>query len=217
MVLNFVFSSIFSKRGDGSQFYSLGLLVGLILYFFFQDGTNSGMRSLQSKSSLVSKIYLSRWTIIMASTAHSAMVFLANLVVIIIFFIWYGFLPTFNAIFLFILFSSLMYVIILSVSMIIAPLFIKFRDMAMIWEVGLRIMFYASPIFYPLQMLPEWIQQILLLNPVAFIIHFTKESMFNNHFLNAWQFVLFFTSSILFFLFSLWVYRKLIPNIAENL
>jgi len=89
--------------------------------------------------------------------------------------------------------------------------------MAMIWEVGLRIMFYASPIFYPLQMLPEWIQQILLLNPVAFIIHFTKESMFNNHFLNAWQFVLFFTSSILFFLFSLWVYRKLIPNIAENL
>lgn len=217
MVLNFVFSSIFCKRGDGSQFYSLGLLVGLILFIFFQDGTNSGMRSLQSKAPLVSKIYLSRWTIIMASTIHSAMVFGANLFVIIIFLIWYKFLPTFNAVLLFFLFSCLMYCIILSISMIIAPLFVKFRDIAMIWEVGLRIMFYASPIFYPLQMLPEWIQQILLINPVAFIIHFTKESLFNHHFLHLWQFGLFTLSSAIFFIFSIWAYTKLIPKVAENL
>jgi ABC-type polysaccharide/polyol phosphate export permease len=216
MVLNFVFSSIFS-RGLGNQFYSMGLLIGLILYSFFQDGTTSGMRSLQAKSSLVTKIYLSRWTIIMASTIHSAMIFLANLLVIIIFLIWYRFLPTLNAILLFFLFSCLMYLIILSISMILAPLFIKFRDIAMIWEVGLRIMFYASPIFYPLQMLPEWIQKILLINPVAFIIHFTKESMFNNHFLHLWQFALFFISSAFLFIISIWVYKKLIPKVAENL
>lgn len=102
-------------------------------------------------------------------------------------------------------------------AMIIAPLFVKFRDIAMIWEVALRIMFYASPIFYPLQMLPEWIQQILLINPVAFIIHFTKESMFNNHFLHLWQLALFFMLCACFFIFSIWAYTKLIPKVAENL
>jgi ABC-type polysaccharide/polyol phosphate export permease len=217
MVLNFVFSSIFSSRGGDDRLYSLGLIVGLILYTFFQDGTTSGMRSLQSKSSLVSKIYLSRWAIIMASTIHSAMIFSANLIVIIIFLIWYRFLPTFDAVLLFFLLSCLLYVIILSVSMIIAPLFVKFRDIAMIWEVGLRIMFYASPIFYPLQMLPEWIQQILLINPVAFIIHFTKESVFHHHFLHLWQLGLFTLSSAIFFIFSIWAYTKLIPNVAESL
>jgi len=216
-VMNFVFSSIFSSHGGGDQFYSLGLFVGLILFFFFSEGTNAGMRSLQSKAQLVSKIYLPRWTIIMASTIHSAMVFLTNIIVIILFFIWYQYVPTFSAILLFLLFSCLMYIIILSVSMIIAPLFIKFRDMSMVWEVVLRVMFYASPIFYPLQMLPEWIQQVLLMNPIAFIVHFTKEAMFNNHFVDLWQFVAFFASSSLFLLFSLQAYKKLIPKVAERL
>ena len=217
LVLNFVFSSIFNTRNTGNQYYSLGLFVSLILFFFFQEGTNGGMLSLQSKNQLVSKVYLPRWTIIIASTVHSTMVFLTNLVVIIIFFAWYKFLPTFPSVLLFLLFSCLMYVVIFSVSMIIAPLFIKFRDMSMIWEVVIRTMFYATPVFYPLQMLPKWIQQILLLNPIAFIVHFTKEAMFNDHFVELWQFVIFFASSAMFFLFSIWVYTKLIPKVAESL
>jgi len=216
-VMNFVFSSLFASRGHGDKYYSLGLFVGLILFFFFQEGTNAGMRSLQSKSQLVSKIYLPRWTIIVASTIHSGMVFLTNLIVVIIFFAWYRFLPTFTAILLFFLFSCLLYIIILSVTMITAPLFIKFRDMAMIWEVVVRAMFYATPVFYPLQMLPQWIQQILLMNPIAFIVHFTKEAMFNNHFADFWQIVVFLASSGVFFLFSVHAYRKLIPKVAESL
>ena len=161
IVLNFVFSSLFSSHNQGGENYSLGLFVGLILFFFFEEGTNGGMRSLQSKSQLVSKIYLPRWTIIMASTIHCALIFMTNLIVVIIFFTWYRFMPSLISIFIFLLFSLLMYLLILSLSLIIAPLFIKFRDIAMIWEVALRVMFYATPVFYPLQMLPEWIQQII--------------------------------------------------------
>ena len=121
------------------------------------------------------------------------------------------------SILLFLLFSLLMYLFILSLSLITAPLFIKFRDMGLIWEVAVSVLFYASPVFYPLQMLPIWIQQILLMNPVAFIVHFTKEAMFNNHYAELWKFVLFFVSNGLFFLFSVWAYQKLIPKVAENL
>jgi lipopolysaccharide transport system permease protein len=101
--------------------------------------------------------------------------------------------------------------------LITAPLLVKFRDLGMIWEVLVNAMFYASPIFYPLQILPEWIQRFLLMNPVAFIVHFTKEAMFNNHFTDDWKFIAFCTFSVLFFLFSIWAYNKLIPNVAESL
>ena len=87
----------------------------------------------------------------------------------------------------------------------------------MIWEVMLRVLFYASPVIYPLQILPQWIQQILLMNPVAFIIHFNKESIFNHHYFDLWQFLLFIASIGLFFLFSIWAYKKLIPKVAESL
>jgi lipopolysaccharide transport system permease protein len=216
-VLNFVFSSIFNKRYIVDDHYTLGLLVGLMLFNFFSESSNSGMRSLLNKSSLVLKIFIPRWTIIMASTVHSALIFLFNIFVIIAFLVWYRFLPSFTAVLIFMMFSMLIYLLVLSLSLITAPLFVKFRDVAMIWDVALSVLFYASPVFYPLQMLPEWIQRILLLNPVAFIVHFTKESMFNNHYAEFWQFVVFIASNAIFFLFSVWAYKKLIRNVAENL
>ncbi len=215
-VLNFVFSSIFNLRNIG-QYYPLSLLVSLILFSFFDEASKTGMQSLIFKSDLVSKIYVPRWSIIMASTLHNALVFFANLFVVLIFFIWYRFLPTLNSVLLFFMFSVMIYLFVLSLSLITAPLFIKFRDLGLIWEVMVNILFYASPVFYPLQMLPEWIQRILLVNPVAFIIHFTKESMFNHHFAELWQLIVFFISNAIFFLLSIWAYQRLIPKAAENL
>lgn len=216
-VLNFVFSSIFNPRNIGGQHYSLSLLVSLILFSFFSEGTNAGMQSLQMKSDLVLKIYVPRWCIIMASTIHSAMVFFTNFLVIAFFFMWYQFLPSWNSILLFILFAMLLYIFILSISLLFAPLFIKFRDMAIIWEVVLSAMFYAVPIVYPLQSLPDWTQRILLMNPVAFIVHFTKESMFSNHYVYFWQFALFFVFITLFSVICIWAYRLLIPKVAESM
>jgi ABC-type polysaccharide/polyol phosphate export permease len=216
-VLNFVFSSIFNQRNIVGEHYTLGLLVALVLFYFFSEATNAGMQSLKSKSMLVEKIYLPRWTIIVASTIHTALIFLSNISVIIVFFIWYRFLPSPTSILLFVIFSLFMYLFILSFSLMSAPLFIRFRDLGMIWEVAIGILFYASPIFYPLQMLPEWIQRILLINPVAFMIHFTKESMFNHHYAEMWQFGVFLGSNCLLFISSIWAYKKLIQKIAERL
>jgi ABC-2 type transport system permease protein len=54
-VLNFVFSSIFNPRNIGGEHYTLALLVGLMLFYFFDEGTKAGMQSLKLKSELVSK------------------------------------------------------------------------------------------------------------------------------------------------------------------
>jgi ABC-type polysaccharide/polyol phosphate export permease len=161
-IMNFVFSSIFNSRGIGSEYYSLQLLVGIVLFNFFSEGTTAGMNSLLSKSQLVTKIYVPRWSIIVASTINAALIFVMNLIVIVLFFGIKTFLPSFESIALFLLFSVATYVIILSFSLITAPLFVKFRDLILIWEVILSALFYATPIFYPLQMLPTNIQKVLL-------------------------------------------------------
>ena len=173
-VLNFVFSSIFNPRGTGMETYSLQLLVGLMMFYFFAEGTSAGMSSLLSKAQLVTKIYVPRWTIILASTINATLIFLMNLLVIAFFFALKGFMPHFPAILMFLLFSVFIYIIVLSFSLITAPLYVKFRDLAMIWEVMLMIIMYASPIIYPLVTLPAKYHTLILLNPLAFIINFTK-------------------------------------------
>ncbi|NLC31444.1 MAG: ABC transporter permease, partial [Candidatus Moranbacteria bacterium] len=141
-VLNFVFSSIFNPRGTGENTYSLQLIVGLMMYYFFAEGTSAGMASLLSKAQLVTKIYVPRWTIILASTVNATMIFLMNLVVIVGLFIYKGFMPSLPSIFLFLLFSIFIYVIVLAFSLVTAPLYVKFRDLAMIWDVLLMIILY---------------------------------------------------------------------------
>lgn len=216
-ILNFVFSSIFAARGAGSEYYSLQLLVAILMFNFFSEGTSAGMQALLSKSQLVTKIYIPRWTIILASTLNSAMIYLMNLSVVVVFFAWKQFLPSPEAIAMFVFSSLLIYLVIISFSLLAAPLYVKFRDLAMIWEVLLQILFYATPVFYALQMMPEYIQRILLLNPMAFIIHFTKESLINNYFPELWQEATFVALLVGIFLFSIFSYRKLAPRVAEEI
>lgn len=216
-ILNFVFSSMFNPKGTGVSTYSLELLVSLMMFYFFAEGTSAGMGSLLSKAQLVTKIYVPRWTIILASTINATLIFLMNLVVIAFFFALKGFMPSLPAILMFFVFSIFIYIIVLSFSLITAPLYVKFRDLAMIWEVLLMIILYASPIIYPLVMLPAKYHQIILLNPLAFIVHFTKESLINNHFATPSQYIVF--SSIIFasFILGIFSYRKFIPRVAEDI
>jgi ABC-type polysaccharide/polyol phosphate export permease len=217
LVLNFVFSSIFASRGAGTEFYSLQLLVAVVMMAFFSEGTSAGMQSLLTKSQLVTKIYVPRWTIILASTLNAAMIYVMNLAVVIAFFVWKGFLPSLGAIALFAFFSILIYVIVIAFAFLTAPLYVKFRDLVMIWEVMLQILFYGTPVFYSLQMMPPYIQQVLLFNPMAFIIHFTKESLINNHFPELWQTVGFVGVIGAGFVLSMYSYRYFAPRVAEEI
>jgi ABC-type polysaccharide/polyol phosphate export permease len=216
-ILNFVFSSMFNPRSTGTNTYSLQLLVSLMMFYFFAEGTSAGMSSLLSKSQLVTKIYVPRWAIILASTINATLIFLMNLAVIVFFFAIKGFMPSISSILMFFVFSIFIYIIVLSFALITAPLYVKFRDLAMIWEVLLMIVMYGSPIIYPLAILPAKYHQIILLNPLAFIVHFTKESLINNHFASPFQYAVFSATIVGFFALGIFSYRKLIPRVAEEI
>jgi ABC-2 type transport system permease protein len=214
-ILNFVFSSIFNFRNSGTPYYPLELLTGLLMFQFFSEGTMNGMNSLLAKAQLVTKIYVPRWTIVLGSTINALFVYGMNLIVLVIFFFIYKVTPSFPAILMFLVFSTLLYALIVAFSFFTAPLFVRFRDLSMIWEVLLTVLLYASPIVYPLTMMPENIQKIMLLNPLAFIIHFSKQGLINNYFTNGWNFLYLLIGVIGIFTISFLIFRKTEKKIAE--
>jgi ABC-type polysaccharide/polyol phosphate export permease len=216
-IMNFVFSSLFNPRGTGAETYSLQLLTSIVLWTFFAEGTSAGMASLLSKAQLVTKIYVPRWTLILASTLNSALIFLMNLIIIVAFFAYKQFLPSAESILLFVMYSILVYVLVLAFALLTAPLYVKFRDLTLIWEVVVMALFYATPVFYPLQLLPIKIQKVLLLSPMAFIIHFNKEGLINNHFANLYQTLGFVAAVAIIFAISIISYKKFIPRVAEDI
>src|SRR5262249_3948494 len=75
---------------------------------------------------------------------------------------------------LFLLLIVELYVLSLGCSLLLSALYVKFRDVWHIWEVGLQILFYASPIIYPLSIVPHNVVPLLALSPLTQIEQYAR-------------------------------------------
>lgn len=214
-ILNFVFSSVFNFRNSGTPYYPLELLTALLLFQFFSEATTTGMTSLVSKAQLVTKIYVPRWTIVLGSTMNALFIFIMNLIVLAVFFLLYQKAPTLAGMMMFVVYSALLYVLALSFSFLTAPLYVRFRDLGNVWEVLLTILMYASPVIYPLTIMPEHIRQILLINPFAYIVHFSKQTLINNTFGTVGDSLLLLCGITVAVVLSFFAFKKYEKTVAE--
>jgi ABC-2 type transport system permease protein len=63
-----------------------------------------------------------------------------------------------------------LYVFALALAFFLAAFYVKYRDIAHVWEVLLQAIFYATPIIYPLQMVMAYSvfgAKVLMLSPIA--------------------------------------------------
>jgi len=214
-VLNFVFSTLFHLGGKTDPYYPLELLTGLLLFNFFAEGTMTGMTSLVARAQLVTKIYVPRWTIVLGSTINAFFVFCMNLIVLVFFFFVYHKMPTISGIIMFLIYAALLYVLIVAFSFLTAPFFVRFRDLSMIWEVLTTVFMYSAPIVYTMTMVPARLQTIFLLNPLAFIINFSKQALIFNQYASVRHFLGFFLSVVIVTILSFLIFKKYEKKVAE--
>ena len=175
-VLYLVFAHIF-KLGAVSEFYGVSLLIGIVFFSFFSDATIQGMVSLVHRESLLRRMRFPRMLIPTAATLTAAMTFGVNLVVVAAFIGWKRIEPQPDWLLLVLLLAEL-YIFVLGLALVLATLFISFRDMGQVWELAAQLMFYASPIIYPAVLLPDWAQKIAFLNPFVQILQDTRALVF---------------------------------------
>ncbi|MBD3328343.1 hypothetical protein GF340_03500 [Candidatus Peregrinibacteria bacterium] len=153
--------------------YAIYLLLGVLMWTFFHEATLVGMNTFVTKRDLVTKIYFSRTSLILASTISSLITFVLNMVVFFVFLILSGLVPGPEA-FMFILYAVELYLIATGVTFILASLYIHFHDLQHIWEIFLQIGFWLTPIIYPLSLIPTEYHDYVLLNPIARLIEYSR-------------------------------------------
>ncbi len=166
--LYLVFAKVF-RLSEISQYYPLALLIGIVLYTFFTDATNLAMVSIVSRESLLRKMSFPRLIIPVSVTLGAAITFCVNLLVVAAFLAWNQIPPRLNWLLLVPLLLQF-YVFTLGVSLILATLFVKFRDVGQVWELAAQLILYATPIIYPIGFLPEWARTIAFLSPLTQIL-----------------------------------------------
>lgn len=169
IVLSIVFSNMFN--GDGSLGnYPVYLLCGNLIFNIFRQITTQSLDCLVSNSDLIKKVKIS-YSIFPVSNMFTALVnFSASMIAMIIVMLIVGqqfywtILLTITIIPAVLLFS-------LGVGYILSSLYVFFRDIKHIYEVGITLIMYMTPIFYAKDSLgSEFITNVIGLNPLTVFV-----------------------------------------------
>ncbi len=168
-VLFFVFSTMFKTETPNFPIY---LLVGIITWNFFKNGTTIALSSLKNRSSIMTQIYFPRSVPGISAGITASIMLLTEIMVLVFFMVWLEFIPPITMLFL-PLVLLLEFVLIIGISLPLSVLNVKYKDIEFIWGIALQAGFFLTPIFYQFEMLPESIRQILQFSPMVQIITMT--------------------------------------------
>ena len=164
-VLLVVFTQAFDL-GDTVRNYPVLLLFGIVLFSFFQEATTQAVPSIVSQESIVRKTQFPRLVIPLAVVLTALFNLGVNLVVVLGFLLASGISPHWSWLGLPLILAALA-ALTTAVSATLAALYPRFRDTGIIWGVAVTALFYATPVLYPLDIVPQGLRNILALNPLA--------------------------------------------------
>jgi ABC-2 type transport system permease protein len=170
-VLYVVFSEVV-RVGAGVPHYPLLLLAGIVLYFTFNEMTSGAVTSMVDRETIVRKVTFPRMAVPLSVTLVASLNMLLNLATVAIFVAASGIAPRWTWLLLPLPLVGLV-VLGTGLGMLLAALYVPFRDMRPIWEVVLQALFYATPILYPIQQVvarSEVLAKIAMANPLATLI-----------------------------------------------
>lgn len=166
-VLYFVFSKV--VRFEEASHYPVQLLIGVVIFNYFAEATGLGLPSLVVRANLLQRIAFPAAAVPTASVVVSALSFVIGLGIAVAFAALSG--VTISARWLELLpLAAVLVAFSAGTALILAQLFATARDVRPIWAVLTRVLFFATPVFYPIGVAPENLGQAIMMNPIAVVI-----------------------------------------------
>lgn len=164
-VLLFVFTQIF-RIGSDVPHYAVMLLFNIVVFGFFQEATIGAVGSVVGQEGIVRKTQFPRLVIPLATVLTALFNLVANMVVVLIFLLAFGVTPHWGWLLAPFAFAALL-VLTTAVCLLVSSLYVRFRDVGIIWGVAVTALFYGTPVLYPIGIVPERFHDIVLVNPLT--------------------------------------------------
>ena len=174
IVLTLVFSNIFRFK---IEYYPVYVLSGLMAWSFFSSTTSAAMGDMIFSGYLFNRIYVPK-SIFAVSAVGTGLVNLGlSLVPLFAIALIVG--VKIRLAILVLPFSILLLTFFsLGVGLLLATAAVYFADMLPVYEVILTIWMYATPIIYPIDMVPKAWAWVFRLNPLYYLIEVFRQPLF---------------------------------------
>lgn len=223
LILYVVFVN-FLKVGKGVPHFPVYLLLGIVIWNFFNEMTTLSIGSIVGRGDLIRKIGIPKWIIIFSSSISSLINLALNLVVVSIFIVANHVDLTRTALLLVPILIEV-YIFAMGISLLLSAAYVKYRDINYIWEVIMQAGFYMTPIIYPITRITNIrLQEVIMINPMAQAIQDARYAVVTRDtktiyqlFSGGWYKLVPFLIVILVFISGLQYFRKQSKYFAENI
>ena len=172
-VLLVVFTQVF-RLGSQVENYPAMLLLNILLFDFFSEATQQASTSVVRNESVVRKMQFPRLVIPLSVVLTNALQTGLSLIVVFVFLLVYGVDPVWTWLFLPLILGTLA-VLTTACALLLSAAYVRIRDIGIIWAVLSTVLFYASPILYPIEVAPPAFQDLIMLNPLTPLFEQTRE------------------------------------------
>lgn len=179
IVMTVVFSTMFKRDIENFPVY---LFTGQLMFNFMNQSTHQAIATINGNAALLKKTYLPKYIFVFSKITSGLVDFFFSCVALVLVMIvtgakfsWYNLL--------FPLVALQLYVFSLGLGMFLAQANVFFRDIQYIYSVITTAWMYLTPIFYPLESLPENLQwAIQHFNPLYFYISQFRDVIYYGRF-----------------------------------
>jgi len=196
--------------------YEIYLFLGIITWNFFADTTKDIAPGIGSKTHLLQSTKLTPSIVIAGTMLHSFWTFLITFTIFFVFFFVLGLHLAVSAVMLFI-FIPLLVLLTAGISLLIAPLYMRFNDFGHIWDIFLQMLFWATPIVYDYKLVPAKIANWYLLNPITRVIVDIRNTVLYGFVPESKQILITLAITAIIFFIGAMVFKKYARRLTEEL
>lgn len=168
IVFTFVFGRLANLPSDGVP-YALFAYAALIPWSYFSKSLDRGGFSVVAESNLITKVYFPRIIVPLSTTLGGLVDFFIAFILLFAMMAWYGAYPRWSILAIPLL-TLLLVAISMAVSLWLSALYVKFRDVGAVVPLLTQLWMFASPVVYPVSLVPQQLRWIYNLNPMVGII-----------------------------------------------
>jgi lipopolysaccharide transport system permease protein len=213
LVLTLVFSVLLRVNVPN---YPAFFLVGLLVWRFFSIGTSQSLFSIIGNPSLVTKLYLPRYIIVLsnnlANLLGSAIEFVALTPLLVALGVK---LSVYVLLLPFILGLELL--LVFGLSLALSALNLKYRDFYQLWDIALQLGFFLSPLVYAPGIVPARFQFAYSLNPVTRLVESMREIFLSQQLPSVSDITVITANVAIFLLLGFLIFRHFERRFAEEL
>lgn len=196
--------------------YVIFLCVALIPWTFFTSCIQQSASTMLQNGNIIKKVYFPREILPISVVTSGTINFLISTIIIFAFLLIFG-LGITKYVLYFPIILIIQYFLQLGISFILSSVTVYLRDLEHLIGVALQLLFYATPIVYAAESIPEDFKFIIEYNPMTYIINGYRDIFYNQTSPDMLALGILFVISIALCVVGYLIFNKLQKGFAEEL